>query len=439
MPSAMTYTSLDWMARSGAAGVPLLAAETPPTSPEKVRSLHRRGGSGSRGGSAEETPEQRQKRQEAFRREKAAELAALLERKAAGKLQELEAKQAVEQEVQEEEAPSTPLRQPRPSAAALAAEAAAADSAEAKLVSPEKRRAKKLGSLQYPLFSVCWWDPTAAASSATGAAAATASHSPSSAAIAKAAESSSKREGKNEHDSLGLVLLGGGGGKKGAGIDSGLLVCNVLPASAPVFASGNSPIRFSSASNKSMLLHPTAFLDSHDFLIGSVVPHPQLPVLAATVGAGTAILEAVPADPVTAADTSAGAGPPPPTLVYRDLVQTDFSKELSAQAQAWAPSGRWFVTGGEDRILRAWSYPGLELLAILGAGPDGTPLAGTQHRLGVLSLDVNHDGSRVASCAGDSFVKIWNTSRLEGVEGDDADANAADGRAMRALSRTLSR
>lgn len=207
------------------------------------------------------------------------------------------------------------------------------------------------------------------------------------------------------------------------------LVCSVLPSTAPVFSLGSSPIRMSAVSASCPLaLHPTAFLDSNDFLIGHMMPHPSLPVLAATVGAGTAILEAEVASAASSAD--------PASLLrgftYRDMVQTDFSKDLCAQAQAWSPNGEWIVTGGEDKTVRVWAYPSLQLRAVLGSDPEGAPLKEHVHRNCILSLDVNHDGSRVASCAGDGSVKIWNTSRLdlpstatEEADSDDADPTAA--------------
>ena len=219
LPLEMRYTSLHWLGQD--AGVPLLTEETPPTSPIKAR----RSGSSSISsiaGESKETETERRQRQEAFIAEKNRQLQLLKEKGTAADISDEESTAA-------DAAPQTPVRKPKPSASASAASATspspASSSAAAPFVSPEKRRAKKLSSLQYPIFSVYWWDFPPAALRTGGEAADSSSSEatdPSSRAIAKAAATSAAAA-KQDEPSMGLVLLGGGGGKKGAGIDSGMV------------------------------------------------------------------------------------------------------------------------------------------------------------------------------------------------------------------------
>lgn len=215
LPREMRYSSLQWLAQQS--GVPQLAEETPPTSPIKIR---RSGGSSSSSSAEEkESEEERRARQEAFIADKNRQLQSIKDKGAAALDSDDESNAAAAAAT--DAAPQTPVRKPKPSAAASAAAAA---SPAAPFVSPEKRRAKKLSSLQYPIFSVCWWDfpPASLLRSAEAADDSREATDPSTRAIAKAAATSAAKEQKEE-PSMGLVLLGGGGGKKGAGIDSGMV------------------------------------------------------------------------------------------------------------------------------------------------------------------------------------------------------------------------
>jgi WD40 repeat protein len=170
---------------------------------------------------------------------------------------------------------------------------------------------------------------------------------------------------------LGTILFGGGGGKKGTGVESGLIICSPSPTSSP-----STPIE----------LTPLAFLSTHDSIVMHALPHPLFPELALAIGSGTVILHHS-----------------PPSLLPLHSVQTDFSKELSSQAQAISPSGDWLATGGEDRCIRVWRYSDLRLLAVLGEEKEW-------HRDMVLTLEFNCDGTVLASCGGDSAVKLWDMS-----------------------------
>lgn len=103
------------------------------------------------------------------------------------------------------------------------------------------------------------------------------------------------------------------------------------------------------------------------------------------------------------------------------LLCAAISQELNAQAQAWSPSGRWLATGGEDRVIRIWSYPELELRAVCSGNRLSLDTTSEQHKQGLLSLHVNHDGTRLISCAGDGSIKLWSTARVEGVEEEEGE------------------
>ena len=194
----------------------------------------------------------------------------------------------------------------------------------------------------------------------------------------------------------GLLLFGGGGGKKGTGVESGVVVCAPHPSASP-----SSPVELS----------PVGFLSTHDAIVMHMQPHPLYRELALAMGDGTAVVRC---------DLSSHR------MLPVHSAQTDWSKERSSQAQAISPAGDLLATGGEDRVIRLWRYSDMALLAMAGTEAE-------RHRDMILTLDFNSDGSILASCGGDSAVKLWDTSAL--LTNADSAASAASAPADGIVSR----
>lgn len=166
-----------------------------------------------------------------------------------------------------------------------------------------------------------------------------------------------------------LVFVGGGGGRPGTGISSGLVVCR----------------RAKNANEYD--LKCCADVDSQNYLVFQMALHPSHKEFIGAVGG----------------------------RVYRfsfddakvsslNYAQTDFHSEVAEQFTSclrFNMAGDQVVTGGEDRTIRSWSYPGLELLQNVGSHPG--PLT---------SVDFNKDGTLIVSTSsGGHSMRIWRADK----------------------------